>query len=251
VNKNTLYSKKETVVGGQFNMETTRNMESVQTLHSEGTMSGAGVKRVAAASGSRKVNVKFMTELALLIAIVILMALTPIGYIRTPILTLTLITIPVAVGAIILGPTGGAICGLAFGLTSFYTALTAPSAMMAAFMVVNPVYVAILCIVPRILDGWLCGLVFKGLRKVWKNNPASCYIAGVCCPAFNTVLFMSTLVLLFYNCDYVVMLRESLGVSNPFAFIIAVVGVQALIEAVCCGALSGIITQQLYRILKR
>jgi hypothetical protein len=62
---------------------------------------------------------------------------------------------------------------------------------------------------------------------------------------------MSSLVLMFYNCDYVVMLRESLGVSNPFAFIIAVVGVQALIEAVCCGVLSGIITQQLSRILKR
>ena len=45
-------------------------------------------------------NVRFLTQLALLAAVIILMALTPIGYIRTPILTVTLITIPVAVGAI-------------------------------------------------------------------------------------------------------------------------------------------------------
>ena len=60
-------------------------------------------------------NVRFLTQLALLAAVIILMALTPIGYIRTPILTVTLITIPVAVGAMLLGPKGGAICGLVFG----------------------------------------------------------------------------------------------------------------------------------------
>ena len=113
------------------------------------------------ANGNKKPNVRFLTQLALLSAIIILMALTPIGYIRTPFLTVTLITIPVAVGAIILGPKGGTICGLVFGLTSFYTALTAPSAMMGAFMGVNPVYVAILCIVPRVLEGFLCGLIFE------------------------------------------------------------------------------------------
>ncbi len=216
--------QEETVVGGQFNMENTSN---------------------------KKVNVKFMTELALLIAIIVIMALTPIGYIRTPIITLTLITIPVAVGGIIMGPLGGAICGLTFGLTSLYMALTAPSAMMAAFVEVNPFYTAILCIVPRVIDGWLCGLIFKGLRKATKSHPLSYYIAGISCPVFNTVLFMSTLVLLFYNCEFVVNLRSSLNVTNAFAFIIAVVGVQALIEALCCGLVSGFVSQQLNRVLKR
>jgi uncharacterized membrane protein len=231
-------------------METTRNMESARIkTRSEAVMSGSEVKNAAA--GGRKVDVKSMTELALLIAVVLLMAFTPLGYIKTPVLDVTLITIPVAVGAIFLGPKAGAACGLAFGLTSFYTALTAPSAMVAAFMAVNPACVAVLCIVPRILEGLLCGLVFKGLRNLLKKNPLAYYIAGICCPVFNTILFMGTLVLLFYNCDYVVNLRESLGVYNPFTFIIAAVGVQALIEAVVCGLVSGFITQQLSRILKR
>lgn len=199
---------------------------------------------------SKKVNVKFMTELALIVAIIIIMAFTPLGYIPTPVIKLTLITIPVAVGAIILGPAGGAVCGLAFGLTSFYTALTAPSAMVGAFMMVNPFFVAILCIVPRTLEGFLCAVIFKGLKKGMKN-PLKYYIAGVSCPLLNTILFMGTLVLLFYNCDYVVAMKESLGVSNPFAFIIAVVGVQALIEAGVCGFISGVVTQQLDRILNK
>lgn len=220
----TLYSEKETVVGGKLNMANESN---------------------------KTTNVRFLTQLALLSAIIILMALTPIGYIRTPFLTVTLITIPVAVGAIILGPKGGTICGLVFGLTSFYTALTAPSLMMGAFMSVNPVFVAILCIVPRILEGFLCGIIYKGLEKGLKNNPVKYYLAGLSCPVLNTLLFMTTLVLFFYNCEYVVNLKEAFGTTNPFAFVVALVGVQAVIEAVSCGVVAGIVSQALSKVLRK
>lgn len=220
----TLYSEKETVVGGKLNMANESN---------------------------KTTNVRFLTQLALLSAIIILMALTPIGYIRTPFLTVTLITIPVAVGAIILGPKGGTICGLVFGLTSFYTALTAPSVMMGAFMSVNPVFVAILCIVPRILEGFLCGIIYKGLEKGLKNNPVKYCLAGLSCPVLNTLLFMTTLVLFFYNCEYVVNLKEAFGTTNPFAFVVALVGVQAVIEAVSCGVVAGIVSQALSKVLRK
>lgn len=220
----TLYSEKETVVGGKLNMANESN---------------------------KTTNVRFLTQLALLSAIIILMALTPIGYIRTPFLTVTLITIPVAVGAIILGPKGGTICGLVFGLTSFYTALTAPSVMMGAFMSVNPVFVAILCIVPRILEGFLCGIIYNGLEKGLKNNPVKYYLAGLSCPVLNTLLFMTTLVLFFYNCEYVVNLKEAFGTTNPFAFVVALVGVQAVIEAVSCGVVAGIVSQALSKVLRK
>ena len=67
-----------------------------------------------------KGNTKFLVELALMVAIIIVMALTPLGYIKTPGLSVTLLTIPVTVGAVMLGPAGGAVCGATFGLTSFY-----------------------------------------------------------------------------------------------------------------------------------
>lgn len=202
-------------------------------------------------SSNKLTDVRYLTKLALFAAIIILMALTPIGYIPTPFLKITIITIPVAVGAILLGPKGGAILGGVFGLTSFYTALTAPSAMVAAFMMINPFFVAVLCIVPRILEGWLCGLIFVGLKKGLKKNPVSYYIAGFSCPVLNTILFMTTLVLLFYNCDYIVNMREDFGVANPFSFVVAFVGVQAVIEAVSCGIASGIISHAVGKITSR
>lgn len=50
---------------------------------------------------------KFMVELALMVAIIFVMAFTPLGYFQTMGLSITFLTVPVAVGAIILGPKGG------------------------------------------------------------------------------------------------------------------------------------------------
>ena len=71
-------------------------------------------------AAAKRSSTLYMVELAMMIAIILLMSFTPLGYLRTPGLSITLLTIPVAVGAIILGPKGGAVCGLAFGATSFY-----------------------------------------------------------------------------------------------------------------------------------
>ena len=60
-----------------------------------------------------------MVQIAMLTAIILILAFTPLGYIRTGGLEITLIVIPVAVGAVILGPVGGMILGAVFGITSF------------------------------------------------------------------------------------------------------------------------------------
>lgn len=72
----------------------------------------------------RKTNVRYLSELALLTALVLIMAYTPLGYLKTPWgVEITFIVIPVAVGSIILGPMAGGFLGLVFGLTSFSSAL--------------------------------------------------------------------------------------------------------------------------------
>ena len=68
---------------------------------------------------NKKMNTIYMVEMALLIAIILIMAFTPLGYIRTFGLEITLIVVPVAVGAVTLGPTAGAVLGAVFGITSF------------------------------------------------------------------------------------------------------------------------------------
>ena len=45
----------------------------------------------------KKFSTKYLVEMALLVAIILIMAFTPIGYIRTAGLEITLIVVPVAV----------------------------------------------------------------------------------------------------------------------------------------------------------
>ena len=66
----------------------------------------------------RQKNV-LLVETAMLAAIVVVMALTPIGYLRVGPLELTLIMVPVIIGAVTCGPAVGALLGGVFGVTSF------------------------------------------------------------------------------------------------------------------------------------
>ncbi|MCD8241582.1 MAG: ECF transporter S component [Lachnospiraceae bacterium] len=190
----------------------------------------------------------FMVELALMIAIIFIMAFTPLGYLKTPGLSITFLTVPVAVGAIILGPKAGAICGLAFGITSLIQCFGL-SAFGTMLLSINPIGTAFTCIVPRVLEGWLCGLIFKALRKFMKN-PAY-FIASLACPLLNTLLYMSSLVFFFYNTDYIQGFVSTLGVTNPVAFVVAFVGAQGLIEAVVCFAIAGVVSRTLALALKQ
>lgn len=190
-----------------------------------------------------------MVELALMSAIIIVMAMTPLGYLKTPFLSITLLTIPVAVGAIVLGPKEGAFLGGVFGATSFAQALSG-AGMSAILLQTNPLGVLFLCFVPRILEGFLCGLIGVLMRRT-KFKKTAFYIAGFSCPVLNTILFMGTFVALFYQTEYVQTLVTSLGVNNPLAFVIALVGIQGLIEAILCGILSGTVSLTLTKVLKR
>lgn len=190
-----------------------------------------------------------MVELSLMSAIIIVMAMTPLGYLKTPFLSITLLTIPVAVGSIILGPGGGAFLGAIFGATSFAQALSG-AGMTAILLQTHPLGVLFLCFVPRILEGFLCGLIAKILRKT-KFKKAVFYIAGISCPVLNTILFMGTVVTLFYQTDYIQTLVNNLGAKNPLGFIVALVGFQGLVEAVVCGAVSGTVSLTLAKALKR
>lgn len=190
----------------------------------------------------------YMVELALMVAIIFIMAFTPLGYLRTPGLSITFLTVPVAVGAIILGPKGGAVCGLAFGLTSFIQSMIGGS-FGTMLLSINPVGTAFTCIVPRILEGWLCALIFLAMKKVSKNG--SYFVASLACPLLNTLFFMSSLVLIFYNTEYIQGFVTSLGVSNPLMFVVAFVGVQGLIEAGVCFVIASVVSRTLALALKQ
>ena len=89
-----------------------------------------------------------MVQLAVLIAIMLILAFTPLGYLRIGPLAISLMTIPVVIGAMILGPAGGAVLGLVFGLTSFYQCF-AGDPFGAALVAMNPFFTFLVCIPTR------------------------------------------------------------------------------------------------------
>lgn len=190
-----------------------------------------------------------LTRLALFTAIILVLAYTPLGYIHIFALEITPIMIPVTVGAILLGPVDGAILGTVFGLTSFSTCFGA-SPFGATLLAVNPIFTFLSCVITRMLAGWLTGLIFRALHRAKPGNLAF-GVAALLGPVLNTTFFMGSLVLFFYNTDYIQGFVTALGATNPFMFVLLFVGVQGLIEAAVGFVVSGLLSRALYKPLTR
>lgn len=192
-----------------------------------------------------------LVETALLSAIVLVMAFTPLGYLKTAGLEVTFIMIPVVVGAIVAGPTAGAILGAVFGATSFFQCF-GMSAFGATLLNINPVFTFIVCVPTRILAGWLTGVVAKALSKSKHSalSKASVPVASLAGPILNTLFFMSAIVLLFGRTEYIMSLQTTLGATNILMFVVLFVGVQGLVEAAVCFVASSAVALALKKALK-
>ena len=180
-----------------------------------------------------KLSVHDLVQLSVLIAIMLLLELTGLGMIKTAGLEITIMLVPVIVGAIVMGPAAGALLGGVFGLISFWECF-GKSAFGVVLMGINPFLTFLVCVPTRILAGWICGLVFQALRKVDKTRLLSFGAAGLSGALCNTLFFMTTLCLCFYNTDFIQGFVQAMGSANAFLFVIAFVGVNGLVEAIVC-----------------
>ncbi len=189
-----------------------------------------------------KTNTKTIVTLGVLTAIELVFLLTPIGTIPIGPLSISLGMIPVAVAAIACGPMGGFILGSVFGIMSFLQCfgIGVPSGMGAILADINPFLAFIQRYVPRALDGFLLGLIYQGVAK-W-NKHVACFVTGFCAAFLNTVFFMGALVLLFGNTEYV---QGLMAGRNVIAFIIAFVGINAVVEMISSTILVGGVAEAL------
>lgn len=191
----------------------------------------------------RNSNLRFMTQLALLVAIELIMAYTPLGMIPMGIINASLLTIPVAVGAMVLGPVAGGIMGAIFGITSFMNAVQGKSALGVALMEANPAGYFLQAVIGRILCGVCCALIYMAVKKLMpQRDKLCCAIGGVAAPLLNTFFYMGFMMLLFYNTEFIQNVAAGKGVSNPFSLVIAMVGVQGLVEAITCCVIATAVT---------
>ena len=195
---------------------------------------------------NKQLKTSQITMLGLMIAILLLMAYTPLGYLNIGPLAITFNMIPVAISAIVLGPVGGAIAGAVFGITSFLQCIGigGTSAMGAMLFSINPILAFIQRFIPRLLDGLLLGYIFQGLRKKTKNIYVSCAVTGFFSAFLNTLFFMTLLVVLFGNTEY---MQGLMGGKNVIVFICTFVGVNAICEMLSATIVTGAVGAALYK----
>ena len=171
--------------------------------------------------------------------------MTPLGYLNIGPLAISFNMIPVAIGAAALGPVGGAILGAVFGMTSFLQCLGigGSSAMGVILLQINPFFAFIQRFVPRVMAGFLVGVIYQAARKFLKPGLAGS-IAGFCAAMLNTVLFMTALILLYGNTQY---LTDLIAGRNVIVFVCTFVGINAVAEALATTAVTGALCAALER----
>lgn len=192
----------------------------------------------------RNTKTSNMTIMALMTAVLLIFACTPIGTIPIGPLSISMNMIPVAICAVAMGPAGGVTAGAIFGLLSFLQCfgIGIPSGMGIILVGINPFLAFIQRFVPRLLDGLLLGYIFRAVSK--KNVYVACAVTGFFSAFLNTVFFMTALVLLFGNTEYV---QGLIAGRNIIVFICAFVGVNAVVEMVVATLITGAVGSALFR----
>lgn len=198
----------------------------------------------------QKNNVRYLTQLALLVAVEIVMRLLGLGAVPVGPLNMSFLTVPIAIGAVVLGPGASAVLAAEFGLFSLYDAMSGRSAMTGAFLAISVVHTIILCVGMRLCMGLTTGYLSKALKKVMGDNPFRYLISSISAPLLNTFFFMGYIILVFYKSDYIQNLVALKGAVNPIHFVIVLVGIQGLAEAVVCGLVGTATCKALERVVK-
>ena len=188
-----------------------------------------------------RTRVSRMTLLAMLVAVLIVLALVnipmPAG------LSITFNMIPVAIAAMAMGFPGGAFVGGAFGLISFLQCygICGVSGMGVALVTANPGF-GFACLmfvqrfVSRVLVGVLAAAVFRGMRKTRQPLYVQGLVTGFSAAFFNTLFFMSLLVVLFGQTDY---MQNQMAGRSVLAYLVASVGINAVVEMAVAALVTG------------
>jgi uncharacterized membrane protein len=168
-----------------------------------------------------------------------------LGYIPlNPVLNVTIIHIPVIVGAILLGPKPGAFLGFLFGLTSLINAtFLRPNPIESPIF--SPFFAGgafkggwqslVICFVPRILVGVFAGLLWMLLKRTKIPSVVSLALCGVVGSFTNTILVLGGIYLFFrvpYSAAY------GMTVDVLYTTILGIVGFNGVIEAVAAAIIT-------------
>ncbi len=153
---------------------------------------------------NREQKTKWSVSVALMAAVVVVLANTPLGMIQLPIIKATTVHIPVILGAILLGPLAGGILGGVFGICSVISNTMTPTLLSFAFSpfltttgimgIFKSLWVAVGC---RVLLGVLAGYIWKLFSKTNINNIFTLPVTAFLASFIHTMMVMLSIYKLF------------------------------------------------------
>jgi uncharacterized membrane protein len=142
-------------------------------------------------------KIKRMAGIALLMALVVVMQF--VGGIIPPIggFTISLVLIPIVLGAAVFGPGAGALLGATFGAVVYINCITGADPGGAMVFQASPILCFVVVMGKGILAGLASGAVYKLLKN--KNPYIAMLLAAVVCPVVNTGIFVACMLLFFID----------------------------------------------------
>lgn len=181
-------------------------------------------------------KVKRMVGIAILMAIVVVLQLLG-QFIKFGPVSISLVLLPIVVGAAVYGPGAGAILGATFSVV----VLLQPDT--AFFYGISTVGTVITVLVKGTLAGWLSGLVYTALAR--KNTWLAVILSAVTCPIVNTGLFFAGCLLFFKDG------LAATGIENVMMYVLTVfIGFNFIAEFVVNVVCSPIAVRLLHAIKK-
>ena len=202
-----------------------------------------------------KKDTKWMVSVALMAAIVVVLANTPLGMIQLPIIKATTVHIPVIIGAILLGPLAGAILGGVFGVCSMISNTMAPSLLSFAFSpflsttgitgAVKAIWVSVGC---RILIGVAAGWLWILFKKIKWNHIVALAITGFVGSMVNTITVMGSIYLLFAK-QYAD--AKEVAIGAVWGLIMGTITASGIPEALAAAVIVAIVAKVLLKAIRR
>lgn len=203
----------------------------------------------------KKMDTRYMATLAMFCGILLVMGMTGIGFIPLPVIKATTMHIPVILGAILLGPAAGAVLGGVFGLCSIWVNTTSPGLLAFAFSpfmtteglpgVLKSLWIALGC---RIALGVIAGWLWKGMKRVCKQDyvslPVTAAIATIC----HTILVMGSIYLLLAQ-QYAQ--AKNVAITAVFGLVMGTVTASGIPEAIIAAVLVTVIGKALLHLMER
>lgn len=162
----------------------------------------------------KRFTLQWMTGTALMIALILVLANTPLGRITMPFLTATTLHIPVIIATLVLGWQAGMITGLVFGVHSLISNLTGVSFFAPFF--INP----LVSVLPRMLFPLCVYGVAKVVSRLTAGFDRRHIIAYISASALGTALHTAMVMGMIYllNAQKIAqMLTSGAGVPESIA----------------------------------